>query len=121
MTADKANLLDDLRTACLCDARAPGLLAATAIAADGSEHYLLALRVAIGDESARYDPTTPQAPHEQLGELPSEFVRRLTVAARTHRCGRRTCKGRPCRIRVDRPGQACEFHRLATDDERTKQ
>jgi hypothetical protein len=115
VTDDKANLLDDLRTACLCDVGGPGLLAATAIGADGSEHYLLALVDAIGDENVRYDPTTPQAPHERLGALPLEYLRRLTIAARTHRCDRPTCKGRPCRLRVDRAGAACEFH-----DERTK-
>jgi hypothetical protein len=112
---DRTDYIDPARTACLCDVGGAGYVATVAVAADGSTRLVLTQADRIGDENARYDPTTPQAPHEQCGALPLEYVRRITLANRTRRCGRTTCKGRPCRIRVDRAGQACEFHRLATD------
>jgi hypothetical protein len=48
--------------------------------------------------------------HEQDGKLPIEFVKRIAIAQRVHRCGWPTRSGKPCRIRVHRPGAACSWH-----------
>ena len=114
--ADRTDWVDPHRTACLCDAGQPDYLAAVAIGPDGEQRLVLARRDAIGDSNVTYDGTCSDAVHEQLGPLPMEYVRRLTIASRA-RCGRRTKAGAPCRMRVDRAGQACEFHR---DDDRTR-
>jgi hypothetical protein len=107
-----ASLIDPDRTTCLCDAGNPDYLAATAVAADGSEHLLLAECDGIGDENVCYDPGCTDVDHEQLGALPIEYVRRLTISRRTHHCGRPTkTTGRPCRIEVTTPGEACGLHR----------
>ena len=113
MTHDHNNLMDPDHTRCLCDVGAPDYLAATAVAADGSSHLLLARAEDIGVESATYDPTCSTVAHEQLGPLPLEVVRRITATRRQARlfCGRPTKSGRPCRIEVTRPGLACGLHR----------
>jgi hypothetical protein len=67
---DDADLIDDARTRCLCDVGRPDYLAATAIAADGSSHLLLAQVDAIGAESVTYDASCSTVAHEQLGPLP---------------------------------------------------
>jgi hypothetical protein len=109
---DDANLLDDARCVCLCDVGAPDYLAAVAVDANGDEHPVLAHRDSIGDDTAVYDATCRDVAHEQPGPLPLEYVRRITIASRrTHRCGRPTQAGRPCRIRVSAAGLACEWHR----------
>ena len=113
---DHIDWVDPSRSACLCDVGQPAYWAVSAIGPGGEQRLILARRDAIGDTRHTYDPTCSTVSHEQLGELPIEFVRRLAVASRALRCGRPTCRGRPCRIRVDRPGSACEFHR---DDDRT--
>jgi hypothetical protein len=114
---ENASIIDDSRTVCLCDVGRPGYLAATAVAADGTEHLILAECDALGDESVRYYPACAAVAHEQLGALPIEYVRRLTIASRRtrgHRCGRRTRSGTVCKMRVPRAGQACEWHREVT-------
>jgi putative component of membrane protein insertase Oxa1/YidC/SpoIIIJ protein YidD len=111
MTNDNANLIDDSRTRCLCDVGRDDYIAATAVAADGSEHLVLARCDALGDNNVRYDPTCSEVVHEQLGELPIEIVRKITISRRTHRCGRRTKSGTPCRTPVGRDGDACVWHR----------
>lgn len=111
MSGDGANLLDNFRSACLCDVGAAKYVAAVAVAADGAEHLVLAQCSAVGDPTVRYDSTCRDIAHEQLGPLPIEFVRRLTISRRTHRCGRPTQTGRPCRIRVQADGDACDWHR----------
>jgi hypothetical protein len=109
---ENTSLIDDARTICLCDVGQPGYIAATAITAEGREHLVLAELDAIGDEHVLYDPTCTDVTHEQLGALPLEFVRRITVSQRVHRCGRPTkTTGRPCRVEVARPGEACGLHR----------
>jgi hypothetical protein len=106
------HIIDPDRTACLCDLGRPDYLAATAVAADGSEHLVLARCDALGDETVRYDHTCAAAAHDQLGALPIEYVRRITISRRrTHRCGRRTKSGTPCQTPVTRPGDACGWHR----------
>lgn len=115
MTADPLNntdLVDLDHAACLCDVGLPGYVAAVAVDSDGEAHLLLAEWGSVGDEAKRYDPLTAQAPHDQTGPLPLEYVRRLTISSRrTHRCGRATrTTGKPCRMEVAWPGQACGFH-----------
>lgn len=111
MSTNGANLIDNVRSACLCDAGGTEYVAAVAVAADGAEHLVLAQHSAIGDQSVRYDSACRDVAHEQLGPLPIEYVRRLTVSRRTHRCGRPTQTGRPCRVRVQADGDACDWHR----------
>lgn len=112
MTDDGANWIDPDRTACLCTAGNPDYLAAVAVAADGTEHLVLAEVDRLGDDTARVDPSCPTVAHEQTGPLPLEYVRRITIAQRVHRCGRPTkTTGRPCRIEVPHPGDTCGLHR----------
>jgi hypothetical protein len=108
---DDALLMDNARAACLCDVGGAGLIATVAVSADGAEHLVLADRDRIGDDKARVDIGCPAAEHEQIGELPIEYVRRITVSRRIHRCGRPTKSGAPCQAQVTRPGDACGWHR----------
>jgi len=110
--SDNGSIIDYDRTICLCcGAGNPDYLAATAIAADGTEHLVLAERDAIGDENIRYDPTCSTVRHEQTGPLPPG-VRYRVWQVPAHRCGRPTkTTGRPCRIEVTRPGEPCGLHR----------
>jgi hypothetical protein len=105
------SIVDDSRTRCLCDVGRDDYIAATAVAADGSEHLVLASCDALGDDNVTYDPMCTDVAHEQLGELPLEYARRITVSRRTHRCGRPTKSGAPCQAPVTRPGDACGWHR----------
>ena len=108
-------ITDSRRATCLCDAGAPDYVATVAVDSDGCEHLVLAERYSIGDEHVRYDATCRDVPHEQTGPLPLEYVRRLMISIRSagvHRCGRPTkTTGRPCRIEVTPPGEACGLHR----------
>jgi hypothetical protein len=113
MTNDSAtNWIDPDRTMCLCDAGNPDYLAATAVAADGTEHLLLAQCDGIGDESVRYDFTCADVAHEQLGVLSPRWAARVALAPL--RCGRRTKAGTACRTQVARAGGACAWHRQPT-------
>lgn len=111
MSTDSANLIDYERTACLCSAGQPNYWAAVCVTASGDEHLVLAKHSAIGNPAVLYDPTCNRIAHDQLRPLPIEFVRRLTISRRTHRCGRPTQTGRSCRIRVQADGDACDWHR----------
>lgn len=115
---DNPLLVDDARSCCLCDVGGPGLIATVALDSDGTEHLVLADRDRIGDDTARVDTSCQTVEHEQVGQLPIDFVRRITVSRRTFRCspdtlrcGRRTKSGRPCRIPVMFDGDACAWHR----------
>jgi hypothetical protein len=112
--------IDDARTACLCDQGLPGWHAATCVAEDGCHDLVLANAEWVGDGRYTYDPTTPQAPHEQPGPLPPRWRDRVQLAPL--RCGRRTKSGTSCRTYVARPGDACGWHREQNTldrDERT--
>jgi hypothetical protein len=114
VSADNTSLI--AYAGCLCPdctlgTASPGYAAVEAVDTRGGTHYLLAECAAIGDERVTYDPTCSDVAHEQMGPLPIEYVRRLTIATRTHRCGRRTKAGAPCRTPVHRPGAACSWHR----------
>jgi hypothetical protein len=108
---DNTSLIDNDRTACLCDVGQDDYVAATAIAADGTEHLVLAEQASINDPTVVYDPTCSDVAHEQPGPLPLDVVKRITIAERTHRCGRRTKSGAPCRTSVTRAGDCCAWHR----------
>jgi hypothetical protein len=82
MTDDDGALIDPHRSACLCDQGAPDLIAATVVDCGGHIRLVLVRRDRLGDPTARYDPATPDAVHEQLGPLPLDFARRLTIASR---------------------------------------
>jgi hypothetical protein len=108
---ENASIIDDNHTAYLGDVGSRDYIAATAISADGSQHLVLAELASLGDENVRCNLTCPTVTHDQTGPLPIEFVRRVTVSRRmTHRCGRQTKSGNPCKIRVSRAGDACEWH-----------
>ncbi|EFG74156.1 hypothetical protein HMPREF0591_5937 [Mycobacterium parascrofulaceum ATCC BAA-614] len=111
MTDNAGHLLDYDRSVCLCDVGQADYSAAVAITADGDEHLVLAKHSAIGDPTVCYDSSCREVAHEQLGALPLEYVRRITVSRRTHRCGRRTQAGRPCRALVAVHGHPCPRHR----------
>ena len=92
-------------------------MACVLVAVDGSQDLVLVDWELIGDGQHTYNRTTPEAIHEQTGPLPLEFVRRITISRRTHRCGRPTkTTGRPCRIEVTRPGEPCGLHRTPTNE-----
>jgi hypothetical protein len=81
----RSTLVDSRRSACLCDVGAPGLTAAACVDPDGQVDYALIRESLMGDPRYPFLPWTPDAPHEQLGALPIEFVRRITAAAHNHR------------------------------------
>jgi hypothetical protein len=103
--------IDNARSACLCGEGGGPYVAAVLVAADGRQDLVLVHEELIGDDAHSYNHTTPEAAHEQAGPLPLEFVRRITISRRTHRCGRRTKSGSACRTPVARPGDACTWHR----------
>jgi hypothetical protein len=109
---DNKSYIDERASACLCDVGLPGYVAAVLVAADGRQDLVLVDEELIGDERHAYNRTTPEAVHEQLGELPLAIVRRITISSRVHRCGRPTkTTGRPCRIEVSHRGEPCGLHR----------
>jgi hypothetical protein len=107
--SDNDHLLDETRSACLCDVGAPEFIAATAVAADGAEHLVLVLRDAIGDADVVYDANCPAVEHESTGKLPGGWRER--VWGDLARCGRPTASGQPCRRIVGTPGESCTQHR----------
>lgn len=116
---DKAAIIDEEHSACLCDVGQPDYVAATAVDPDGTQHLVLARQDAIGDLAVTYSTTCAGVAHEQLGPLPLEYVSRITITRRRqrgHRCGRRTRSGTVCRMRVSQPGAACEWHRTTTPE-----
>jgi hypothetical protein len=79
----ETHLVDNNRGADLDDVGFAGYVAAVVVASDGHEHLLLAQRKSFGDEAARFDPLCTDAPHEQLGPLPLDVVRRIAISQRT--------------------------------------
>lgn len=115
MTDTDTLLIDPVRSMCLCDVGAPEYRAVVAVDAQGVEHLVLAKVDRINDDAARVDTGCAAAEHDQAGPLPLDVLRRVTIAVRAPRCGRRTQAGTPCRIQVGRPGQACGLHRTSTE------
>jgi hypothetical protein len=115
MTADRSDsLIDDERTACLCDVGQPDYWAAVCVTASGEDVLWLVSVEELNAEHPRCG--SGEQLHDQLGPLPLEYVRRLTITRRTHRCGRPTKSGRPCRTPVVHPGDTCAWHRTPTNE-----
>ncbi len=85
MTDDNTDLVDSYRSVGLADVGAPEYLAATAVSADGASHLVLARLDGLNDPNVRCDATCSDTPHEQLGQLPLEFVKRITITRRNRR------------------------------------
>jgi hypothetical protein len=109
--SDSESYIDFERATHLCDAGNDDYWLAVTIGSDGAANLVLAEHKSIGNVNVTYDPTCRDVEHEQLGALPIEFVKRLTIAARTHRCGQRTKAGTPCRTLVSHKGATCAWHR----------
>ena len=114
---DGRNLVDDSRTARLCDVGQPEYIAATVVTGDGTNHLVLARSDALGDPNVPYHPDCLDAPHEQLGPLPARYTQHLVATRRIHLCGRPTKSGCPCRTPVARAGQVCAWHRIPNTTE----
>lgn len=82
MTGDDFDVPDACRSAALADVGLPGYVAAVTVDCDGQEHFVLAHGAALGDPTVRYDADCADVAHEQLGELPVEYWRRITIASR---------------------------------------
>lgn len=112
-----AAVVDFGRTAFLDDEDGHHVAAVVTSRADG-EHLVLVDPDRLDDAGARYDPLCRDVAHEQPGPLPRAVAARVRDAGRP-RCGRRTnSTGRPCRVRVIAPGDACGAHALLWDGAR---
>jgi hypothetical protein len=80
MNDDRTVIIDNDRSTCLCDTGC-NYIAATVIAADGTE-YLMLLRSSDIGRSAVYDADCVTVGHEQVGQLPLEFVKRIAISGR---------------------------------------
>ena len=83
--SDRMNLIDGTHSVCLCNVGAPDYYAALVIASDGTQHFALAKISAIGDEAVQYDASCATVAHEQLGALPLDVIRRITICHRNNR------------------------------------
>ena len=72
----RAAIVDSARSVDLDDVGLPGTKLAVCVTSDGEEHFAL-IDVGLLGSDAGYDPGARTAPHEQLGDLPAEFVRRI--------------------------------------------
>jgi hypothetical protein len=77
---DSFDILDASRSASLGDVGMPGYHACTVIGPDGDERLVLANLYALNDPSVRF--STNSVEHEQLGELPIDYVRRIAISRR---------------------------------------
>jgi hypothetical protein len=75
---------DPRRSAALADVGAPDYIAATMIDTDGSWYPMLARIDALGDPTAIVDATCAHVAYEQLGPVPIELLRAITIAYRQH-------------------------------------
>ncbi|ORV91198.1 hypothetical protein AWC11_11370 [Mycobacterium interjectum] len=82
---DETDIIDPHRSVHLYDVGAADYAAATCVSADGSGHLVLVHRDALNDPDVRYDPHCADIAHEQLGPLPIDCLRRLTISFR-RRC-----------------------------------
>jgi hypothetical protein len=95
---DDHNLVDPDRGTWLQDVGQPDYIATTTLAADGTEHLVLAKLAALNDHTELYDASCTDVSHEQLGPMPAAWRHRVALAPL--RCGRPTKTGRPCRAPV---------------------
>lgn len=110
---DRLALVDWERSACLCDVGAPGHSLAVAVTDDGRDTLWMVDDAELRAEHPRCGDG--RQPHEQVGPLPERWRERVAWSA-AFRCGRPTKSGRPCKLRVARPGDRCLFHRAASPD-----
>ncbi|WP_197373463.1 hypothetical protein [Mycolicibacterium baixiangningiae] len=104
---EHGRLVDWDRTACLCNAGAPGLVAAVAVGPDGGETLWLVDQDQLNHPDV--DHGNPSPPHERTGPLPAAIRDLITPPPQ---CGRPTLTtGRPCRTRVLNYGDSCLQHR----------
>jgi hypothetical protein len=109
--------IDGNRSVPLEDVGGGQYLAATLIGGDFT--FLALVDTEHIDEGAPLDRHCYGAQHEQLGKLPIEFVKRIAIAQRVHRCGRPTKSGRPCQMTVAQPGDTCAWHSTAQQPNNT--
>jgi hypothetical protein len=110
-TSDRAepkhgSLIDDERSACLCDVGAPDYVAAVCVTPDGEDLLWLVSKTELDAEQPRCGKAAQ--PHEKLGRLPQTV--RDRIWGDMLRCGRLRHNGQPCRRRVSTPGRACDAH-----------
>ncbi|GFG98129.1 hypothetical protein MTIM_40080 [Mycobacterium timonense] len=103
---DRITLLDWGRSACLCDVGAPGQSVAVAVTADGRDVFWLLDETEPHADYPRYGDA--RQPHEQHGPLPDALRERIWPTPRRGRPTKGT--GRPCRIAVSAPAEACRLH-----------
>lgn len=121
---NNTSIVDDSRSACLCNEGLPGIRAVVAVDENGRLDYVL-MDQSLGNEG-RFDPSVTHAAHEQLGPLPKKLLDAIAGVEAIddrddldaqhfyfpHRCGRPTkTTGRPCRIEVACPDEPCGLHR----------
>lgn len=124
MTQHPTRLIWDRdRSACLCSAGNPLVIAAVFVNGDGVDEYWLiednladlnevgevrfqTAKPSTNDNAWR--PGVPSPPHEHLGRLPVEWRDRIWGSAL--RCGRPCVDGSGCRQRVAEPGASCSVH-----------
>ena len=100
-------IVDESRSACLCDVGAPGYYVAICVNSKGEEWPWLVCSAELLAAEQRLGKSYQL--HELHGPLPDEYTDRLRRIRFT--CGRTTQAGRPCRARVGTPGDACGWHR----------
>ena len=99
------SLVDDQRSASLCDCGSPGYMAAVCINPNGDEAFWL---VSLDENVECPRSGNAEQPHEKVGRLPGHLQERIWGDA--IRCGHPRRNGVPCRHRVREPGQVCGFH-----------
>ena len=101
-------IIDHARSAGLSAVGLPNMELAVCVTEDGRADLVLINTTLVDDDRSTYNPTTPDAPHEQQGPLPAEYAHRIT--ARQPHCGRRAKSGALCRTPVVREGDSCFWH-----------
>jgi hypothetical protein len=86
MNNENTHLIDSQRSVSLHDVGLSAYRAVVSVDPDGREHFVLAQRAAINDQTVLCDLTCADVEHEKVGELPLEFVRRIAISSRTNRC-----------------------------------
>ena len=56
----------------------PGTKLAVCVTEDGRADLVIITTALIDDDQSTYNPTTPEARHEQPGPLPEQYARRIT-------------------------------------------
>lgn len=107
MTEHRGPIIDNDRSAHLCDVGGPGYLVCVTVDSDGVE----AMWVVDLDQHDRPDGVcgNPNQEHERVGRLPGGWRERIW--GELARCGRPTAAGQPCRRMVSALGEPCTQHR----------